>query len=300
MLVALFPGQGSLKPGMGLPWAGHDALEPLGRISEVAGIDVWRLLSTADGDELIRTDNAQLATFALSTVIAHAATEAGIDADMAIGHSLGEYSALHYAGILSLDDATRLVVARGQAMARASRVRPGSMAAVLGADRDEVTAAIAGFPDLVVANVNAPGQVVVSGDLEQLMAFKEGARALGIRRVVPLDVGGAFHSPLMAPALSSLGQALAQAHFSSGVIPVIANIDASTHTGDDPWPELLRAQLTGAVAFEQSVDRVPEDASFVELGPGGVLTGLVGRIRKDAMARGIGTPSDIAEGAPNE
>ena len=271
MLVALFPGQGSLKPGMGLPWAGHDAVELLDRISEVAGVDVWRLLSTTEGDELVRTDNAQLATFALSTVIARAAAAEGLTADLAIGHSLGEYSALHYAGILSLDEATRLVLARGKAMARAALQRPGSMAAVLGASEDEVAEAIA--------------------------EFKEGARALGIRRVVLLEVGGAFHSPLMAPASDSLAEALEVARFSTGTIPVVANVDASPHSGDAPWVELLRAQLTGAVRFEQSIVGTPSDASFVEFGPGGVLAGLVGRIRNDAVVRGIATPLDLEEGA---
>ena len=297
MLVALFPGQGSLKPGMGLPWAGHDAVELLDRISEVAGVDVWRLLSTTEGDELVRTDNAQLATFALSAVIARAAAAQGVTADLAIGHSLGEYSALHYAGILSLDEATRLVMARGKAMARAALQRPGSMAAVLGASEDEVAEAIAEFPDLVVANYNAPGQIVVSGDLDQLGAFKDGARALGIRRVVLLEVGGAFHSPLMAPASDSLAEALEVARFSTGTIPVVANVDASPHSGDAPWVELLRAQLTGAVRFEQSIVGTPSDASFVEFGPGGVLAGLVGRIRNDAVVRGIAPPLDLEEGA---
>ena len=295
MLVALFPGQGSLRPGMGSAWHDHPSSRLLDEIGELAGIDVRRLVETAELEELVRTDNAQLATFALSAMVADAL---GIDADLAIGHSLGEYSALYYAGILDLASATRLVVERGRAMAEASREAPGTMVAVLGADEATLSAALAEVGGLVIANENAPGQLVVAGGTEKIALLRERARELGLRKVLPLEVGGAFHSPLMAPALDRLRRALEATHFSAGRIPVIANVDARRHVGSEDWVALLSEQLTGTVRFASSIASLDEgDLHFIEMGPGGVLAGLVRRIRPDvANIRAVGEPADLDEG----
>jgi [acyl-carrier-protein] S-malonyltransferase len=297
VLVALFPGQGSLRPGMGAPWRAHPSSRLLDEIGSLAGVDVRRLVEDAELAELVRTDNAQLATFALSTMVADAA---GVEADLAIGHSLGEYSALHYAGILDLEDATRLVVERGRAMAAASAEVPGSMVAVLGATPEQLEAALAEVPGVVIANENAPGQTVVAGSVADLATLRERSRELGLRKVLPLEVGGAFHSPLMAPALPALRRALESATFATGRIAVVANVDAERHDGDADWVELLSAQLTGAVRFASSIEALPQAADhFVELGPGGVLAGLVKRIRPTAAIESLGEPGDLeaSEGA---
>ena len=293
VLVALFPGQGSLKPGMGLPWVDHPSAALLTEISDIAGIDVRHLLCEAPADELVRTDNAQLATFSLSMMVADALESTGVVADLAIGHSLGEYSALRYARILTLEAATHLVVVRGQAMVEASVQRAGSMAAVLGTSSEDLESALSDFDELVIANLNAPGQVVVSGPTAQLDALRAQAKERGLRRVVPLEVGGAFHSPLMGAATEALRDALLATSFDEGRIEIVANIDAHPHPGGSLWAELLIEQLTGPVRFQESIESTPNDSTFIELGAGGVLGGLVGRIRPDAKRSSIGEPEDL-------
>ena len=293
MLVALFPGQGSLRPGMGVPWIGHPSAAVLADVSISAGLDVTALLCEASAEELVRTDNAQLATFALSMMIADACTSMGVIADLAIGHSLGEYSALCYAQIVTLEEATHLVMARGEAMERASRERPGSMVAVLGASESALRGALGGLDELVIANLNAPGQIVVSGPTSELDVLRSESKERGLRRVVPLEVGGAFHSPLMSTAEGTLRRALDATTFLDGRIDVVSNVDAQRHPGGAIWPDLLLAQLTGPVRFQECVESTPQDARFLELGAGGVLAGLVGRIRSDAQRSSIGVPGDL-------
>jgi len=282
---------------MGIPWSEHPSSHVLDDIGALCGIDVRRLVEAAPLEELVRTDNAQLATFALSAMISEAL---GASADLAIGHSLGEYSALREAGIVDLVAGTRLVIARGQAMAKASEEYPGSMVAVLGANDEVLEAALAEFPDVVLANENAPGQVVLAGPVSALDELRDRARDLGLRKVIPLEVGGAFHSPLMAPALHQLRSALDATEFHRGRIPVVANVDAKTYDGTADWVELLSAQLTSPVRFMTSVMAVPdEQASFLEIGPGGVLAGLIKRIRPEAVVHSVGLPDDLptSEGA---
>ena len=279
MLVALFPGQGSLKPEMGVPWVHHEAFGMVDDIAQAADMDVRSLLLDTPLEELVRTDNAQIATFALSLVIAKAS---GITADLAIGHSLGEYSALAYAGILDQADAARLVAERGRAMLAAAEITEGSMLAVLGADEATIAQAIEDLDS------------VVAGSVADLEILRQQARDRGLRKVIPLEVGGAFHSPLMAPAQHQLEGALEKTAFHEGVMAVVANVDATPHGGGPEWRNLLSTQLTGTVRFADSISRLPNDASFVELGAGGVLAGLVRRISPDATVRSIATPDDLA------
>jgi len=292
--VAMFPGQGSLKAQIGEAWRADPAAVIFDEISSIAGIDVERLLCEAKADELVQTDNAQLATFAMSSVVAAAARRAGFEADLAVGHSLGEYSALHFAGVLDLASSVALVMARGHAMLQAASLRSGTMAAVLGADREVLVAALAQFDDLVIANENAPGQIVIAGPDEQVEALRGRARELGLRRVMALDVGGAFHSPLMAPAADALDVALAAVRFEAGSVPVISNVDGRPHRGSDEWRGLLQRQLTAPVLFETSIAGVASRAhSFVELGPGEVLCGLVRRIAPTTEVLGVSSPTDL-------
>ena len=278
-LVGLFPGQGSIAPAAGAPWRASPHWHLVARISEVTGVDVEHLLLFADEADVIRTDNAQLATFALSLVAFHALIEAGVRPGVHLGHSLGEFSALTAAGVLSLEDGARLIAARGAAMARAAREQAGSMVALMGGD-DDARRALEGLADLWVANINGTGQIVVSGTRASLDGLLERHRELGWRRATPLPVGGAFHSPLMASAQGDLDAALARVTFHESEVVVVANVDASAHRADE-WSTLLSRQLTEPVDFlGATLALASAVTSSVEMAPGAVLTGLCKRIRE--------------------
>ena len=197
---------------MGRPWANHESWELVDEASEVAERDVARLLLDADADELRDTRNAQLTTFVSSLMVLDAAERLGIEPAVCGGHSLGEYSALTAAGALSFADGVRLVVERADAMHQAGLDNPGTMAAVLGIDDDEVEVACRrADADVWVANFNAPGQVVIAGSVEGVAAATIHAKELGAKRVMPLQVSGAFHTPFMAPARDRLRKAIAEA-----------------------------------------------------------------------------------------
>ena len=278
-LVGLFPGQGSIAPAAGAPWRASPHWHLVARISEVTGVDVEHLLLFADEADVIRTDNAQLATFALSLVAFHALVEAGVRPGVHLGHSLGEFSALTAAGVLSLEDGARLIAARGAAMARAAREQAGSMVALMGGD-DDARRALEGLADLWVANINGTGQIVVSGTRASLDGLLERHRELGWRRATPLPVGGAFHSPLMASAQGDLDAALARVTFHESEVVVVANVDASAHRAEE-WSTLLSRQLTEPVDFlGATLALASAVTSSVEMAPGAVLTGLCKRIRE--------------------
>jgi [acyl-carrier-protein] S-malonyltransferase len=212
------------------------------------------------------------------------------------GHSLGEYSALVAAGAVSFEDGVRLVVARGDAMARAGEDAPGTMAALLGiADDDAEAACQRAEGDAWVANYNAPGQVVIAGTADALAVAGSIAKELGARKVLPIPVSGAFHTPLMAPARPGLRKALGDAAFQSPEVPVVANVDARVHDDPAEWPGLLSAQLCSPVRWRQSLQTfVGLGASTVlEVGPGGVLTGLARRAAPELNAIAISKPEDL-------
>jgi [acyl-carrier-protein] S-malonyltransferase len=296
VLAFTFPGQGSQKPGMGLPWMDHPSWELVAEASELAGRDVEHLLCRADQSELTPTANAQLATFVLSLVVVDAVERVGLAPTMCAGHSLGEYSALAAAGALALDDGVRLVAERGDAMHHAAQNRPGTMAAVVGADEATVaTACQRADGDVWVANDNAPGQVVVAGDPAAVERAGAIAKELGARKVLPLTVAGAFHTPFMAPALDRLGKALAATRFEALDVPVVANVDARPHHDAAAWPDLLAAQLCQPVRWRQSLATLAELGATVvaELGAGGVLTGMARRALPGARAVSVATPDDL-------
>ncbi|HVL04205.1 MAG TPA: ACP S-malonyltransferase [Acidimicrobiales bacterium] len=296
MLAFLFPGQGSQHPGMGLPWADHSSWSVVDEASEVLGRDLAHLLLDADADELVATANAQIATYVTSLVVLDALRRAGVAPAACAGHSLGEYSALTAAGALSFTDGLRLVQARGEAMASAAGARPGTMAAVIGLDDDTVEEACrrAGG-DVWVANHNAPGQVVVSGAEEAVAALHKTAKALGARRVLSLAVGGAFHTPYMAPASGALAVALERATFRPPRVPVVANVDADVHRPGGEWAAVLLQQLCRPVRWRQSVERLVDDGAttLVEVGAGKVLSGMARRIVPDAGTVSVSVPDDV-------
>ena len=296
MLVFTFPGQGSQRAGMGEPWVDHPSWEVVEEASAAADRDLARLLLHAPIDELTQTENAQLATTVLSLVVLDAVERIGLTPAACAGHSLGEYTALVASGSLGFDHGIQLVVARGEAMARAGEEAPGTMAALLGiADDDAEAACMRAEGDVWVANYNAPGQVVIAGTVEAVARAGELAKALGAKRVMPIPVSGAFHTPLMQGARADLRKALAEVTFLSPEVRVVANVDAHVHDDPADWPGLLSAQLCSPVRWRQTLETFAGLGltSLVELGPGGVLSGLAKRSLPEIQSLAVSKPEDL-------
>jgi [acyl-carrier-protein] S-malonyltransferase len=278
-VVALFPGQGSLSGGAGVAWQSPRFWEILARVSEAARLDVAALLLTGSDEDVVRTDRAQIATFALSIVGYYDLIERGIRPRYLLGHSLGEFSALVASGLLSIEDGARLIGVRGAAMARAAAATEGSMVALMGGD-EGARGALEGLDDVWVANINGTGQIVVSGARAGLDDLLARHKELGWRRATPLPVGGAFHSPLMAPAQEELDKALTSVEWGTTDAVLISNVDAKVHASAEEWRELLSRQLTSPVQFSDATLALPESVTTtIEMPPSGVLTGLTKRIR---------------------
>jgi [acyl-carrier-protein] S-malonyltransferase len=270
---------------MGLDFAAFD--EAAGDLYQWAsaclGWDLAETLRTASPDELRQTYIAQPAIFCVSVAALRALEAAGVARPTYVaGHSLGEFSALVAAGALSFEAGLLLVARRAEAMQRAADARPGSMSSVLGLSAEGVEMAVEATAQdqvLAVANDNAPGNVVVSGEWTALERLPAAAKELGARRVVPLNVGGAFHSPLMAPAVEVFQPHLAAAPLRDPAVPVVANATAEPVTSADELRELLARQLTGRVRWTESVRRMVALGvdTFIEVGPGTVLGGLIKR-----------------------
>ncbi len=281
---------------MGAAWQDHPSWELVEDASDAADRDIAHLLLTAGADELRQTHNAQLATFTLSLVALDAVERLGLEPACCAGHSLGEYTALVASGAISFEEGVRLVAERGEAMQHAADERPGSMSALLGLDDDAADAACRrAEADVWVANYNAPGQVVIAGQKEDVDNASAVAKELGAKRAMPLPVGGAFHTPLMEPARNRLRKALTATTFRDPEVPVTANVDARPHCDGGEWPSLLSAQLCNPVRWRQTVAQL---AGFgvtqvVEVGPGGVLTGLARRCAPDLQAVSVAAPQDL-------
>lgn len=290
----LCPGQGAQRVGMGTAWADRSpaAREAFRRASEASGLDLLKLCREGPAERLVRTDACQPAILAVS-----AASLAGLEEEgrldraqvgAALGLSLGEYTALLVAGVLELEETVRLVRLRGEAMQEASEAVPSGMLSLLGADRaaaERVCAEASREGGVcVVANLNAPGQVVISGDDAALGRAERAAAAAGLRRAVRLEVAGAFHSPLMEPARRRLEEAIGRVTFHPARFPVYSNATAEPSRDPAVLRRNLVRQLAAPVLFEASVRRAREEgvARFYELAPGRVLTGLVRKIDRAA------------------
>jgi [acyl-carrier-protein] S-malonyltransferase len=294
-VVALFPGQGSLSGAAGIVWRDSAHWSEVKRISDVAGVDVEALLTTASDEEVVRTDRAQIATFALSMVSYLELLDRGIRPRYLLGHSLGEYSALAASGLLSVDETARLIAVRGAAMARAADAAAGSMVALMGADEGALEA-LDSLEDVWIANVNGTGQIVVSGTAAGLEQLNARHRDLGWRRATPLAVGGAFHSPLMAPAQEELDLALASTQWDRTEATLIANVDGRVHVSAEDWRDLLSRQLTSPVQFLDATLTLPEAVTTtIEMAPSGVLTGLTKRIRAFERQVALTSPQALEE-----
>jgi [acyl-carrier-protein] S-malonyltransferase len=295
MLAFTFPGQGSQRAGMGLSWVDHPSWEVVDEATSLAGRDVAHLLTTADEDELRRTSNAQLATFVISLVALDAIERVGLAPTVCAGHSLGEYSALTASGAMTFEDGVRLVSERGEAMHDAAEENPGTMAAILGLKDDLAEQACSGKEGVWIANYNAEGQVVIAGTAAGVEEASASARELGAKKVTALNVAGAFHTPLMAPAAARLRKALSSTRFLLPEVPVVANIDARAHRGAGEWRSLLAGQLCSPVRWRQSLQTLGSlgTTCVVEVGPGGVLAALTKRALKGVQTLAVAEPDDI-------
>ncbi len=301
----VFPGQGSQAVGMGrdLAAAFVTAREVFEEVDEALSQKLSQLIFDGPSDQLTLTENAQPALMAVSLavvrVLEHESGQSlATRAKFVAGHSLGEYSALTAAGVLSLADTARLLQVRAQAMQAAVPVGVGAMAAILGLDYEAVCALArdaAGEDVCVAANDNAPGQVVVSGHRTAVERAIDLARTGGAKRALLLPVSAPFHCSLMIPAADVMAEALSAVPFAAPACPVVVNVKAVAETNPDALRQLLVAQVTGAVRWRESVDFMALQGveHVVELGAGKVLSGLVRRINKDMIGETVGTVADI-------
>lgn len=303
MNVLLFPGQGAQKVGMAadLAAAFPAAREALEAIDQRLGVALSKLMAEGPESELQLTHNTQPAILAHSAaVLAVVGERVTGSAVAAAGHSLGEYSAYLAAGSLTAPTAAALVRRRGELMYQAGQARPGAMAAVIGLETAQVEAACKAASDstavAVAANLNAPDQTVISGDPSAVERAGAGCKAAGAKRVLPLKVSGAFHSPLMEPAVAGLVDALAAAEWADPGVPVIANVNAQPVRDAAEARRLLAVQLTAPVRWVdgmRAAAALAPDATFIEIGPGTVLSGLLRRIVPGARCITLGTGAEV-------
>ncbi|HEY2371600.1 MAG TPA: ACP S-malonyltransferase [Gaiellaceae bacterium] len=287
MIAFCFPGQGSVEPGMGrdIAEAMPSARDVFERGSAASGLDLERLCFHADADELVDTAVQQPALVATSLAMLAAIRERGIVPDFVVGHSVGEFAALAAADAMSVEDSIALVRERGVAMAEAAAQHPGAMAAILGLEDEVVERLCRQILGVWPANYNCPGQIVVSGEHDAVDECIERAQEQGARRVVKLKVSGAFHSPLVARAADRLRPAIERVKFQEPVAPFMSTVTARVESAQRMAP-LLVDQLTAPVRFTQAASELMRGGvkTFVEVGPGNVLSGLVKRIDRSAKA----------------
>lgn len=281
---------------MGRPWVDHESWELVEEATEIAERDVAALLLDADAEELRDTRNSQLTTFVSSLMVLDAVERLGLEPSFCAGHSLGEYTALTATGALRFDEGVRLVTARADAMHDAGVAQPGTMAAVLGLDDEQVDVACRrADEDVWVANYNAPGQVVIAGSPDCVGRASANAKDLGAKKVMALPVSGAFHTPFMSAARHRLRAAIAEADPRDTEVPVVSNVDALPHHEGKEWASLLSAQLTSPVRWKQCLLEL-EDlgvSDYAELGPGGVLTGMAKRTVSGGRMISVAIPEDL-------
>lgn len=286
-IAYVFPGQGAQFVGMG-----KEILDKnpefetyFAKANEILGFDIKKIMLEGTIEELTQTDVTQPAVFIHSVLTAM--SQADFHPDMVAGHSLGEFSALVANKTLSFEEGLKLVSIRANAMQKACEANPSTMAAVLGMEDAKVDEICQSIDEVVVsANYNCPGQLVISGSMKGVEIASEKLKEAGAKRVLPLKVGGAFHSPLMESAKEELKQAIEAAHFNTPVCPIYQNYTAKSHSEPAEIKQNLIDQLTGSVKWTQCVSNMIADGAtkFIELGPGSALIGMIKKINADVEA----------------
>ena len=301
-VAVVFPGQGTQTPGMGAPWRNHPAWKIVDQAEAALGEPIAPLLLDATAEQLGRTRNAQLAVLCTS-LVAWEAARPMLDGVVAFaGHSLGQVTALIASGALDLDDGVRFAARRAELTQAAADACPGRMAALLGATVEQAEAACAAAPDGAwVANDNAPGQVVIAGTPEGIELATARAKELGVRRATSLNVGGAFHTPLMNSARDGLVPVLEHLSFSTPIAPIVSNHDGAPYSAgpDDPdgWRSRLADHVTVPVQWRTSMETLAQlgATTFVEVGHGSMIAGVAKRTVPDVRVIGCGTPADTEQ-----
>ncbi len=298
-LAYVFPGQGSQRVGMGLDlYQGFSsAREVFEEADDALGFPLSRLCFEGPEEELSKTANAQPAILTVSLACLKAASQVAgqlICPAFMAGHSLGEYSALVAAQVLDFVDAVRLTRQRGRLMQEAGERVPGGMVAIIGLDELSVEQ-VCQEAGAQIANLNSPGQIVISGAKEMLARAADLARAMGARHIMPLKVSGAFHSPLMQPAADGMAKAISELSFRYPTVPIVVNSTAEPVTDADAVKEELLRQLCHCVQWQRSVEYMVGAgvSTFIEIGPGQVLSGLIKRISNEAQILNVGDASSI-------
>jgi [acyl-carrier-protein] S-malonyltransferase len=295
----VFPGQASQYVGMAKDiYDKHESVKDMyAKAQDILGFDIAKVTFEGPLEELTQTKVTQPALFITSAAF-FSLLPKDFDFSMVAGHSLGEYSALYASGVLSFEDALSIVKVRAEGMHAAGIANPGTMAAILNQSREQVAIICEhGSKRGIVqaANYNSPGQIVISGDMDGVHFAMEVAKNLGARKVIALNVSGAFHSPLMAPAKVGLSKAIAKATFNPGKVPVVANVNAEPITDPELIKQNLIDQLESPVLWEDTIVKMKDMgiSDYVEVGPGKVLQGLIRRIDRESNAIGVGSIEEL-------
>jgi len=301
-IALIFPGQGSQHVGMGLEFfnSSDKAAQTFNKFNQISGYELTKIMFEGPEEDLKLTTNTQPGIMSVSIVGYELLKEkTGIKADYVAGHSLGEYSALYVAGVLTLDDVIAIVKTRSELM---SKAKAGAMTAILGLDDEKLTEMIQTASSkgvITVANYNTPDQTVITGEKAAIDAANELASQLGAKRVIPLAVSGAFHSPLMKDASLEFSKYIEGYNFNNAKIPVITNTDASLTTSGSEFKSKCAEQIYSSVMWKQTISYMLNNGTdtFIEIGPGKVLSGMVKKIDRAANVISISDMKSLEEAA---
>jgi [acyl-carrier-protein] S-malonyltransferase len=295
-IAVVFPGQGTQQTGMAAPWREHASWSVVERAESALGEPLGHLITDAPPEALARTREAQLAVLLTSLVVWDALDAPNDEIVAFAGHSLGQVTALIAAGVLSLEDGVRFAARRAELTQAAADAHPGKMAALLGATPEQAAEACSAAPDACwIANDNAPGQVVIAGTPDGVAAASAHAPEAGVRRVTPLNVGGAFHTRLMADATAALVDEAAALDLAKPTAPVVSNADAQAYDDADGWRDRLPSHVSVPVRWRTTMETLVglEAGTFWEVGHGSMLAALAKRGAPGVAVRNIATPDDL-------